>query len=54
MNGGPKKIGREEKKRITVTSNFINSEFNNNSSSRTTISSSFIYISMLVYSWDPY
>ena len=49
-----RKIKREERKRITVASTLINSEFNNNSSPRTTISSSFIYISMLVYSEDPY
>ena len=29
-------------------------EFNNNSSPRTTISSSFIYVSMLVYISNPY
>ena len=49
-----RKIKREERKRITVASTLINSEFNNNSSPRTTISSSFISISMLVYSEDPY
>ena len=48
--GMEEKIKREERKRITVASTFINSEFNNNSSPRTTISSSFISISMLVYS----
>ena len=45
-----RKIGREKRKRITIVSTFINSEFNNNSSPWTTISSSFIYVSMLVYS----
>ena len=49
-----RKIKREERKRITVASTLINSEFNNNSSPRTKISSSFISISMLVYSEDPY
>ena len=49
-----RKIKREERKRITVASTLINSEFNNNSSPRTTISSSFISISMLVYSEDLY
>ena len=49
-----RKIKREERKKITVASTLINSEFNNNSSPRTTISSSFISISMLVYSEDPY
>ena len=49
-----RKIKREERKRITVASTLINSEFNNNSSPRTKISSSFISISMLVYSEDLY
>ena len=50
MRGGLKEIEREERKKITIALTFINSEFNNNSSPRTTISSSFISISMLVYS----
>ena len=49
-----RKIKREERKRITIASTLINSEFNNNSSPRITISSSFISISLLVYSRDPY
>ena len=53
MRGGSKKNWKE-RKRITVASTFINSEFNNNSSPRTTISSSFISVSMLVYNGDPY
>ena len=47
MNGGSEKIEKEKRKRTIVTSTFRNSEFNNNSSPRTTISSSFISVSML-------
>ena len=54
MGREERKIKREERKRITIASTLINSEFNNNSSSQTTISSSFMSISMLVYSGDPY
>ena len=48
--GVEEKIKREERKRITAVSTFINSEFNSNSSPWTMISSSFISISVLVYS----
>ena len=47
MNRGSEKIEKEKRKRITVASTFKNSEFNNNSSPQTTISSSFISVSML-------
>ena len=49
MRRGSKEIGKEKRKRIIVASTFRNSEFNNNSSPRTMISSSFIYVSMLVH-----
>ena len=45
---------RGKRKKIIVASTFINNEVNNNSSHQTMISSSFISISMLVYSRDPY
>ena len=54
MGREERKIKREERKRITIASTLINSEFNNNSSPQTMISSSFMSISMLVYSGDPY
>ena len=58
MKKTPHEEGIEEKfegmREITVASTFINSEFNNNSSPRTTISSSFISVSILVYSENPY
>ena len=52
--GDRREFKREERKRVTVTPTLINSEFNNNPSPWTTISSSFTSISMLVYSGDPY
>ena len=54
MKRGSKKIGKEKRKRITVASTFINSEFNNNSSPRTIISLSFMSVSMLVHISNPY
>ena len=54
MGGDQRKIRREQKRRITVASTLINSEFNNNSSPWITISSILISISMLVYNGDPY
>ena len=54
MNEGLKKIGREKRKRITVASTFINSEFHNLSSPRTIISLNFISVSILVLSSNPY
>ena len=54
MRGGSKKNWKEWEKKITVASTFISSEFNNNSSPRTTIFSSFISVSILVYSGNPY
>ena len=54
MKEGSEEIGKEKRKRTTIASTFRNSEFNNNSSPRTTISSSFIYASMLVYISNPY
>ena len=54
MKRGSKKIGKETRKRITVASTFINSEFNNNSSSQTIISLSFTSVSILVHSSNLY
>ena len=54
MKEGSEEIGKEKRKRTTVASTFRNSEFNNNSSPWTKISSSFIYVSMLVYISNPY
>ena len=52
--GIEEKIKGKERRRITVVPTFINSEFNNNPSPQTMISSSFISILVLVYNWDPY
>ena len=54
MKEGSKEIGKEKRKRTTVALAFRNSEFNNNSSPRTMISSSFISVSMLVHISNPY
>ena len=54
MRGGSKEIGKERRKRITVASTFRNIEFNNNSSPRTTISSSFTSVSILIHISNPY
>ena len=52
--GDRRKVMREERERITVTSTLINSEFNNNPSPWIVISSILIFISILDYSGDPY
>ena len=52
--GSEKKIRREERERITIVSTLINSEVNNNPSTRIIISSILTFISMLVYNGDPY
>ena len=54
MRGGSKEIEKVKRKRITVISIFRNSEFNNNSSPQTTISSNFTYVSILVHISNPY
>ena len=54
MKEGSEEIGKEKRKRTIVASTFRNSEFNNKSSPRITISSSFISISMLVHISNPY
>ena len=48
-----KKVRKEERERITIASTLINSEFNNNPSPWTIISSILIFISILDYSGDP-
>ena len=54
MRWGSNEIGKEKRKGITIASTFRNSEFNNNSSPRTTISSGFTSVSMLVHISNPY
>ena len=54
MRGGAREIGKEKRKKIIVASTFRNNEFNNNSSPRTTISSNFTSVSMLVHISNPY
>ena len=54
MRWGSKGIGKEKRKRIIVILTFKNSEFNNNSSPRTTISLSFTSVSMLIHISNPY
>ena len=54
MKEESEEIGKEKRKKTTVASTFRNSEFNNNSSPWTKISSSFISVSMLVHISNPY